>query len=128
MQRFIAGSPVQKILLALLITGLSLYLFSMKAYAYNRIIVPVSPEIGYNNQYFYNYNTPSSSAKYFIEIFQDGSRSSVMFIPYGKVSAYIQSGYGMYPYHERPAYYIPVGPPPYYVPAGPPVMIKYKNN
>ncbi|MCL4546307.1 MAG: hypothetical protein M1576_01020 [Deltaproteobacteria bacterium] len=120
---------MKKILLTVLIIS-GLFLFSIKVYAYNRVIVPMSPEIAYNNQYqyFYNYNAPSKSSKYFIEIFPDGSRSPVMFIPYGKVNYYIKSGYDVYPYYERPAYYIPVGPPPYYIPAGSPVMIKYKNN
>ncbi|MHB1645627.1 MAG: hypothetical protein ACYCSW_03855 [bacterium] len=120
---------MKKILLTVL-TISGLFLFSIKVYAYNSVIVPMSPEIAYNNQYqyFYNYNAPSKSSKYFIEIFPDGSHSPVMFIPYGKVNYYIKSGYDIYPYYERPAYYVPVGPPPFYVSAGSPVMIKYKNN
>lgn len=118
---------MKKILFAFLsIIGIGLYLFSVKAYAYNRVIAPLFPQTGY--QYVYNYNAPSASSKYFIEIFPEGTYSPVMFIPYGKISNYIKSSYYAYPYYEKPAYYAPVGPPPYYVPAGPTVKINYKNN
>ncbi len=119
---------MKKMLLVFLsIIGMGLYLFSVKAYAYNnRVIAAVSSQVGY--QYVYNYNVPSASSKYFIEIFPDGAYSSVIFIPCGKISNYIRNSYYAYPYYEKPSYYIPVGPPPYNVPAGPAVKINYNNN